>query len=674
MARSVSIRRSLLVNLVALVAVLGTAVLATSVIAGRRAVDRLSGALIASALDEAEAELERFFEPVDRELRLARDWGRAGLLDLDEPDAINALLVPLLENTPQISAVLVVDVESGREHLLLHLDGRRRERRTSPEREPGVARWREWPAGAGAPRARTARESYDARLRPWFRGALADAPDVHWTAPYVFFTTDEPGMTTSASFRRPDGSRGMIALDVDLEAVSGFADAVRTTPRGLTFVATRDLRLIGVPAAAAPAPGARREALLRRPVEAGLGLLDDLTASLGREDLGARRRRAEPLRFRSGGQAWWGSSRDVRRGAGDGLVVAVVVPESDLLGTLPSQRATVLGLTVAVLLLAVLRAAAMARRYSRPIEALVAESLRIGQGDLEPGPPMRPSVREIATLAQAHQRMREALRSLLKLEGDLQLARQIQRSTFPEVMPEVPDYAVDAWSEPAEATGGDTYDVIGLRAGPSGPEVVEGEAERLFLLLADATGHGVGPSLSVTQVRAMLRMAVRGDADLAAIARHMNEQLCRDLHGGRFVTAWLGELEASAHRLNSFSAGQAPILHWEAHTGTCHELPADTAPLGILPLGEDARPQTIELAPGDLVAVISDGVFEAEDPDGRAFGLERVVEVLRAAGDAPPGELLARLRESLAVFTCGHPADDDRTAIVVKRAPATLRA
>src|SRR5262249_9138909 len=133
---------------------------------------------------------------------------------------------------------------------------------------------------------------------------------------------------------------------------------------------------------------------------------------------------------------------------------------------------------------------------------------------------------EIRRLADAHEAMRRALQTLFKMERDLQLARQIQRSTLPESMPALSGTEIDGWSEPAEATGGDAYDVIGLTGDH---RVTADVAERAVLMLADASGHGFGPALSVTQVRAMLRMAVREGVDLAGIIPPMDAQLGHDL-------------------------------------------------------------------------------------------------------------------------------------------------
>src|SRR5262249_17497490 len=143
-------------------------------------------------------------------------------------------------------------------------------------------------------------------------------------------------------------------------------------------------------------------------------------------------------------------------------------------------------------------------------------------------------------------------------------------------------FDIDAWNEPADATGGDTYDVIGYQREENGLEITSTNAERALLLLADATGHGIGPALSVTQVRAMLRIAVRVGQDLPSIIRHLNAQLCADLTEGRFVSAWLGDLDSRDGTLAGFSCGQGPLLYYRAAAKRCDTLATDAVPLGCL--------------------------------------------------------------------------------------------
>jgi serine phosphatase RsbU (regulator of sigma subunit) len=431
-------------------------------------------------------------------------------------------------------------------------------------------------------------------------------------------------------------------------------------------VLTDDDRVIGLPRQERYAdPEARTAALLKRPAELGIDVVGDAVRALTDPPADDR----GPLRFRSDGQPWWGEVRTFALAPERVLTVAVVVPESDFLGSLRRIRLGIVLVTLGVLAIALLQALFLARRYSRPIEALVGESDRISQGYLERGAMVVSSVAEVQHLARAHDRMRLALQSLFKMERDLQLARQIQRSTWPDDLPRLRGFDIAAWSEPTEETGGDTYDVIGLDTSPDGVVIVPaGPAPRAMLLLADAAGHGFGAALSVVQVRAMLRMAVRAGEDLPVIVQRVNAQLAADLTEGRFVTAWFGLLDARDHTLTSLACGQAPIIRYVASRQTCEALDADTVPLGIFDSIEtDGGAQRLD--PEDVLAVCSDGIFEARGPAREQFGPERVVEVIRAHHTASAAEMLDALRKGVDAFTRGAPADDDRTAIIIKRTP-----
>jgi phosphoserine phosphatase len=261
-----------------------------------------------------------------------------------------------------------------------------------------------------------------------------------------------------------------------------------------------------------------------------------------------------------------------------------------------------------------------------------------------------------AQCAVALQRMRllEELVDKERMEQELAVARDIQMGVLPRTMPQVAGYDIAGWCRPAEQAGGDIYDVIDL-----------GDS-RVFLLLGDATGHGVGPALSVTQVRAMLRMCIRLGADLEAAFRHINDQLADDLASNRFVTGFLGVLDPVAHRIAFLSGGQSPILHLRAD-GTLETRESTSLPLGILaglPIG---KAKAIDLGPGDVLALVTDGVHEYESPADEQFGVERLAEVLRAAGGAPASHLVQRVVASVESFARGAPQKDDMTVLLVRR-------
>ena len=262
-----------------------------------------------------------------------------------------------------------------------------------------------------------------------------------------------------------------------------------------------------------------------------------------------------------------------------------------------------------------------------------------------------------AQCAVALQRTR-LLRDLVakeRMERELQVARRIQMRVLPQVMPQLESYDVSGWCRPADQTGGDIFDVHVREDG------------RLVLLLGDATGHGIGPALSVTQVRAMLRMCVRFAVPLVASAQHINDQLAEDLSANRFVTAFLGLLDPTVHTVDYLAAGQGPLLHFHASADRIEWLDSTTRPLGMLgglPVGE-AR--SLKMDPGDVLLVATDGIFECENPDEEQFAEERVAEVVRAHSGEPMARLTDRLVTALDAFAQGVAQADDMTIVLLKR-------
>lgn len=281
------------------------------------------------------------------------------------------------------------------------------------------------------------------------------------------------------------------------------------------------------------------------------------------------------------------------------------------------------------------------------------------------GGPFRPEDQRVATALaaqcavalQRHRLLAEMVEKE-KMRRELEVAREIQMCFLPRQIPEIPGYEITGWSRPADLTGGDVFDAV--RAGD----------DRAVLLLGDATGHGVGPALSVTQVRSMLRMAIRLNADLDATARHINDQLSDDLTDNRFVTVFLAVLDASTHRMRYHAAGQAPILHLDGATGDCRALGSTTMPMGLLDGLPKGKAVEVELGPGDVFAVLTDGIYERESPAGDMLGTDRVVELLREYHDRPIGALADAIVDEADRFGAGSPQADDMTILLIRRRPA----
>ena len=269
-----------------------------------------------------------------------------------------------------------------------------------------------------------------------------------------------------------------------------------------------------------------------------------------------------------------------------------------------------------------------------------------------------PALAAQAAVAIQHSYMTDELLANAVLRQEVAVAREIQMSTLPRQMPQVPGYDVHGLFLPTDHTGGDLYDLV----------VLEG---RLFVLLGDATGHGFGPALSATQLQAMLRVSFRLGAGLDEACQQVNNQLAEDLPDDRFITAFLGFLDPDNHRLEYHSAGQGPILHFRAAEMQCDFYKPTSFPMGVMSMSEAPQGQTIEMQPGDVLGLISDGIYEYNGADGSQFGEARVAQIVRDHHHQSMDELSQALVAAAQEFGGDEPQADDITLAMVRRLPGS---
>jgi len=212
-------------------------------------------------------------------------------------------------------------------------------------------------------------------------------------------------------------------------------------------------------------------------------------------------------------------------------------------------------------------------------------------------------------------------------------------------------------SQPADLTGGDSFDLSLVDA-------------KILVVLADATGHGIGPALSVTQMQAMLRMAFRLGADLETAYVQVNNQLAEMLPGDRFITAFIGLFDPETHELRFHSGGQGPILLYRASRGEFVRSKPTSFPLAAMPLKTIRAAPSLKIKRGDLLALISDGVYEQPNAQKEQFGEARVHAVIAEHHAKPSSEIARLLLEAVKTFAGAAPQEDDMTIVLLKREPA----
>lgn len=267
-----------------------------------------------------------------------------------------------------------------------------------------------------------------------------------------------------------------------------------------------------------------------------------------------------------------------------------------------------------------------------------------------------PALAAQAAVAVQHSYMTDELLANAILSQEVAVARDIQMSTLPDTMPDVPGYDLHGHFQPTDHTGGDLYDLVVLN-------------DHLFMLLGDATGHGFGPALSATQMQAMLRVSFRLGADLDQAYMHVNNQLAEDLPDDRFITAFMGFLNPVTHKVNYHSGGQGPILHFRAAEGACDWYKPTNFPVGIMDIDDKQASADLKLESGDILALISDGVYEYANLKGEEFGEKGVTAIFKSSHQLSMAELSAKLISAVMEFGGEAPQEDDITMVLVRRLP-----
>jgi sigma-B regulation protein RsbU (phosphoserine phosphatase) len=255
-------------------------------------------------------------------------------------------------------------------------------------------------------------------------------------------------------------------------------------------------------------------------------------------------------------------------------------------------------------------------------------------------------------------RERETMAQKERMEGELTVARDIQRSIVPTIFPPFPEreeFDLHAVLEPAREVGGDLYDFFLF------------DDDHLCLAIGDVSGKGVPASLFMAVTITLLRAAGARSADPAEVLAQINVQLSRGNDAAMFVTLFYGVYQVSTGELTYSTGGHLPP-NVVRSGGAVETAPRTAGPgLGVAPAATFGR-ATLQLEQGDALVLTSDGVTEAMDVRQQMFGTERLEAVLRETGAAGGAErLMTAAREAVDTVVAGAEQYDDLTMLGFRR-------
>lgn len=257
----------------------------------------------------------------------------------------------------------------------------------------------------------------------------------------------------------------------------------------------------------------------------------------------------------------------------------------------------------------------------------------------------------VASAIMNARRHRDRLQSS-RVEHELALAREIQIGLFPAGAPPTSAVEWDAINQPASAVGGDYYDYL---------LTVD---RRLWLLIADVSGHGLSAALLTAAMQTGFRLLAREVDDPAVVAARLNEILFETSPANQFVAAVISILDLDTGDLRYCNAGHLPAL--VVGTDQVRELRGGGLPLGMFASAEYTT-ASVQLVPGELLAFYTDGIPEASNLDGEEFGVDAMLELVQEHRDGEITAIIPAVRVALRAHR-GRQGDhsDDKTMMVVR--------
>jgi len=239
---------------------------------------------------------------------------------------------------------------------------------------------------------------------------------------------------------------------------------------------------------------------------------------------------------------------------------------------------------------------------------------------------------------------------------DLEIARDVQRASFPEQPPVIPGLSVASFYQPALCVGGDYYDFLPFRDGAWG------------IAIGDVCGKGIAAALVMANLQGSLRAQTwQPRSDLERLMANVNRLVWESSPQHFFASLFYAEYQPQSRVFRYVNAGHNPPIVLRRNHNRCALLPltAEYAPMGLI---EDCpfTSTTLQLEIGDVLVAYTDGLTESENSEGTAFGYKRLESMLAGCCSQDPHHVLQVILDELSAHSADCPQADDITVVVMQ--------
>lgn len=481
-----------------------------------------------------------------------------------------------------------------------------------------------------------------------------------WSEPY--FDTGYGGIIMSTYsvplYRTVQGRRsfrGVVTADISLEQLSDIVASIRILRTGYGILLSKKGTVVTHP----------DKGLIMK------GTIFDLARKRGDPRLGELGRRMvagesgfAPFTIQAAGKTSWVYYAPI---PSSGWSLAVIFPEEELAEDIITLHRMVIVLGCLGLALIFLAVMLIARSITRPLQAMAAATEAIAAGNLDIELPPATSRDEVGKLTDSFRAMKLSLKDHIRqvteaaaererINGELNIARDIQMNILPKGVPPLPPrdrFDLHALIEPAREVGGDFYDYFPV------------DDDRLCFVIADVSGKGVPAALFMAMSMTLLKATAREGLPPERVLAKVNEELSRDNEVNMFVTLFCGILDTSTGELVFANAGHNPPLVLRSPGDVAFLKTVNGLALGVME-GAPYRRESLRLEAGDALLLYTDGVTEAMDPADELFGDQRLHRAAEELAGKPLPEMTAGLLERVTAFAAGAAQSDDITIMAIR--------
>jgi serine phosphatase RsbU (regulator of sigma subunit) len=350
-----------------------------------------------------------------------------------------------------------------------------------------------------------------------------------------------------------------------------------------------------------------------------------------------------------------------RKDESSGVTLGIARPVGESLRAMWHAAALNLALGLGMGALAFLGTLPLSRGMTRNLASLTEGAQSLARGELETRVPVR-SKDEFGRLAATFNRMAEELGAQQdrrieqeRLHKELELCRRIQEELLPRTSVRFAFGEAEGVSIPARQVGGDFFNYFPVRA------------EQAAILVGDVSGKGVAAALLMANLQATLSARLPLEADLVRLADRLDHEIGHGTSPTLYLTLFVAVVDGDSGIVRYVNAGHNPPVVLRAD-GAAEALPSTGRPLGLYPGGGYEEGQT-RLRSGDALFLYTDGLVEAEDHRGEAFGSEKLEALLVNARARSSTGLLASVEQSLHRHRAGQEPSDDATMVLFRLGP-----